>query len=130
MTGVFQVLDGKQAGTNFVARRFPFRIGRAPAVDLRLDESGVWDEHLQIGCSLQQGFTVRVQAPALASLNDKPMTNAVLKNGDVLRVGSIRLSFWLPPAPMASQRTREALTWVGLGGLAGLQVWLIYWMSR
>ena len=43
-----KILSGKKAGTAWVARRFPVRIGRSAGADLQLEESGVWDEHLQL----------------------------------------------------------------------------------
>ena len=44
----FSILSGKKAGTSWVARRFPVRIGRAAVSDLQIEEEGVWDQHLQV----------------------------------------------------------------------------------
>ena len=35
------ILSGKTAGTEWVARRFPVRIGRAPDSDLKLEDAGI-----------------------------------------------------------------------------------------
>ena len=42
------ILSGKAAGSQPVVRRFPFRIGRAPENELKLDDDGVWDQHLAL----------------------------------------------------------------------------------
>ena len=53
-----RVLSGKMAGETIFVRRFPFRIGRAPHNELRLDDDGVWDEHLNLAFQKKAGFTL------------------------------------------------------------------------
>ena len=48
----FKIVSGKMAGTEQVARRFPFRIGRSAEADLRLEDDGVWDDHLELSVKI------------------------------------------------------------------------------
>ena len=130
MVGQFQVLDGKLAGNIFLARRFPLWIGRSLESQLRLEEPGVWDRHIQVVCDPLEGFVAEVHRPALARLNGEAMERGALRSGDVLELGGVRLQFWLPPLQVRDFRLREALTWVGLTLLAGVQIGLAYWLSQ
>ena len=123
------ILSGKKAGTSIVARRFPFHIGRAAEDNLRLEEAGVWDGHLQLGLKMPEGFLITVHERALAAANGEPFKQRIVRNGDVIEIGSTRIQFALSPTQQRSFRTRELLTWVALIGLIGFQGYLIYWLS-
>ena len=116
------------AGAEGLARHFPFRIGRAPASDWRLDEDGVWDSHLEIACRAGEGFVLSVQSGALASVNGQSVQTTVLRNGDLIEVGAAQIRFALGPARLRGLRLREALTWGALAALCLGQVALIYWL--
>ena len=123
------ILNGKTAGTKAVARRFPFRIGRASDSDLRLDDGAVWERHAEINIDPEQGGTLSPLSGAFTSVNGFPIQQPVLlRNGDELLVGSILLRFGLTPTRQRSLRFREALTWIALGALCLSQIALIYWM--
>ena len=77
-----RILSGKTAGTEWVARRFPVRIGRAVNADLRLEEAGIWDEHVVLSFDRGSGLILQTAPNALASINGEPVSNAVLHNGD------------------------------------------------
>ncbi len=126
----FKVLSGKKAGTVWLARRFPVRIGRAAAADLQLDESGVWDQHLQLDLSPGKGFVLSAQPDALASVNGQPVHKALLRNGDAIDIGSVKMQFWLGETRQRGVRFREGLTWAGLAIVTLGQVGLIYWLLR
>src|SRR6478672_4967560 len=85
------VLSGKTAGAVLVARRFPFHIGRATEDNLRLEEAGVWDGHLQLGLKMPEGFLITVHERALAVANGEPFKQRILRNGDVIEIGSTRI---------------------------------------
>ena len=123
-----RVVNGEKAGTQWVARRFPVRIGRARDADLRLEEAGIWDWHLEISLQSAQGFTLAVQEGAVASLNHLPVRQASLRNGDLIELGAVQLQFGLSPTRHRSLRLREVLTWIALGLLCLGQVALIYWL--
>ena len=125
-----KVLSGKRAGTTWVARRFPVRIGRSGATDLQLEEVGVWDQHLQLDFDPAEGIVLSVQQNALASVNGQPVHQAVLRNGDAIEIGSLRMQFWLSETRQARLRLREGLTWAGIAAISLGQVGLIYWILR
>jgi pSer/pThr/pTyr-binding forkhead associated (FHA) protein len=123
-----KVLSGKKTGTIWVARRFPVRIGRSAATDLQLEEDGVWDEHLHLDFNPAEGIVLSAQPDALASVNGQPVRQAVLRNGDAIEIGSLRMQFWLSETRQAGLRFREGLTWAGIAGISLGQVGLIYWL--
>jgi hypothetical protein len=125
-----KLLSGKRAGTTWMARRFPVRIGRSGATDLQLEEVGVWDQHLQLDFDPAEGIVLSVQQNALASVNGQPVQQAVLRNGDAIEIGSLRMQFWLGETRQAGLRLREGLTWAGIAAISLGQVGLIYWMLR
>ena len=124
------ILSGQQAGRDIVVRRFPFLIGRGTDAALQLDEPGVWDRHLQIQFERGTGFTFTAQPDALALVNGERTGHGLLRNGDLLELGSARLRFWLARSPQKSLRWREALTWMALFLLFAAQAALIHWLLR
>jgi pSer/pThr/pTyr-binding forkhead associated (FHA) protein len=124
-----QVLSGNQAGAVIVARRFPFCIGRASAMDLCLNDPGVWDHHLVLALMPESGFILSRQSDALAYINGTGFDQIALRNGDVIELGSARLQFWLAQTRQRSFRQREILTWCFLGLLCLTQVALVYWQK-
>jgi hypothetical protein len=125
----FQILTGKQAGTTWVARRFPVQIGRSANADLCLNEEGVWEQHLLLNLRPDCGIEAVVPEPALASVNGKPFRETVLHNGDILALGALQVRFGISPTRQRSLRWREWLTWFALGLLSLGQVVLIYWLG-
>ena len=123
-----KILTGKRAGAQWVARRFPVRIGRAADADLSLEEAGVWDSHVEIAVDPAKGFVLSLQPGAFASINSQPVEQAVLRDGDLLELGAVKLQFSLSPTRHRSLRVREVLTWIALALLCLGQVALIYWL--
>jgi predicted component of type VI protein secretion system len=108
----FKIVSGKMAGTEKVARHFPFRIGRSPSADLQLEDAGVWDQHLELLFDPATGFVLHTQPPALAVINGQPFQQAVLRNGDAIEIGALKIRFWLGETRQRSLRPREWLTWI------------------
>jgi hypothetical protein len=125
-----RVLSGKTAGDLWIGRRFPVRIGRAPSSSLKLEEPGVWDTHIQIEFVRKEGFVLQTQPNALASVNNQPAELLVLRNGDLIQVGSVKLQFWLSEPRQVGLRFREWLTWTAITLISLGQVALIYWLLR
>ena len=123
------VLSGKKAGSRMVVRRFPFRVGRASDNDLRLDDDGVWDEHLTLGFQ-SGGFNLAVAPSALIAVNGEPFQNQTLRNGDIITIGSAKLQFWLAAARQRGLRWRELFVWTLLILVTLSQFVLIYWLLR
>jgi len=125
-----KILSGKKAGTAWVARRFPVRIGRSASADLRLEEDGVWDEHLQLDLDAAQGFVLNACPPALTAVNGQPVQRTLLRNGDAIDLGSLKLQFWLCETRQSGLRFRERLVWGGIAAVCLAQLGLIYWLLR
>ncbi len=124
------ILSGKMAGTSWSTRRFPVRIGRAPDDDLQIAESGVWDGHIQVELKKAEGFVLRSRPDAPASVNGEPAKETLLRNGDVIQIGSAKIQFWLSETRQRGLRVREWLTWMGITLICLGQVALIYWLLR
>jgi pSer/pThr/pTyr-binding forkhead associated (FHA) protein len=126
----FRILSGKMAGTQWVARHFPVRIGRAAANDFQLEEAGVWDQHLELEFRPAEGFVLTTQPQALASVNGQPAQSILLRNGDCIEIGSAKLQFWLGETRQHGLRIREWLVWATVAAISLGQVALVYWLIR
>jgi pSer/pThr/pTyr-binding forkhead associated (FHA) protein len=126
----FKILSGKKAGALWAARHFPVHIGRSPTADLHLEENGIWDEHLQIDLVPSEGFVLQTQPNALATINGQPADRAILRNGDAIEIGSLKIQFWLSEAVQRGLLFREALIWATLVAVSLAEIVLIYWLLR
>ncbi len=124
----FNILSGKQAGAIWATRRFPVRVGRSPDSDLQLEEPGVWDDHFHIGLNPSAGFTLESRPEALVTANGQPVQRTVLRNGDVIEIGALKLQFWLADARQRGLKIREGLVWTIVAAVCLGQVALIYWL--
>lgn len=121
------ILSGKKAGAQSAARHFPFRIGRAEGNDLQLADDGVWDRHLVLEFQKKEGFKLAASANALATVNGEPVLEKILRNGDIITIGSARLQFWLAAAQQRGLRLRENFAWALLIFVTLGQFILIFW---
>jgi len=124
------ILSGKKAGTQTVARHFPFRIGRAAGSNLQLDDDGVWHQHLVLEFQKQEGFKLATAPNALATVNNEPVQSKILRNGDTITIGSVKIQFWLATARQRGLRLREGFVWALLVSVTLGQFALIYWLIR
>lgn len=124
------ILSGKMAGSRRDASRFPFRVGRALESDLPLADDGVWEQHLALEFQRENGFYITAAPNAIVTVNSKQTGSALLKNGDLITLGSVKIQFWLAPAPQRSLRLRENLVWALLILVALGQFALIYIFRR
>jgi len=123
-----KILSGKKAGAIWNARRFPVRIGRAAESDLQMEEDGVWDRHLALDFNPAEGLVLSAQPDALASVNGEAVQQTVLRNGDLIEFGSMKVQFWLSETRQRGLGVREWLTWAGILAVAAGQVALIGWV--
>jgi hypothetical protein len=123
-------LSGKQAGTSWGVRRFPVHLGRSPAANLRLEEPGVWDRHVELDLATGEGFFVTAHANALITIDGQPVQRKVLRNGDTLELGGLRIQFWLARTRQSGLRFREWLIWSMIGAVSLAQIALVYWVLR
>ena len=105
------------------------QIGRASDADLPLEEPGIWPRHCRIA---RQGreLVCQAEAGALLSVNGAPVQQAVLRNGDVISVGALKIRFALSPVRQSSLRAIECLTWAALALLCLAQIALISRLLR
>jgi pSer/pThr/pTyr-binding forkhead associated (FHA) protein len=124
------ILAGKKAGSQSVVRRFPFRIGRASGNDLQLNDDGAWDQHLTLEFHRREGFKLAAAQNALVMINNQPVQVALLRNGDVITLGSAKLQFWLAAARQRGLWLRERFVWALLAAVVLGQFVLIYRLIR
>lgn len=124
-----QLLSGHRSGVVFRSARFPIRAGREPGLDLPLDEPGIWQRHFLIDWRAE-GLILEAEPQALLHLNDTPVQRALLRNGDIITLGALKIRFSLSPVRQSSLAWREWLTWIALGALCLGQVALVYWLIR
>jgi pSer/pThr/pTyr-binding forkhead associated (FHA) protein len=121
----FQILSGEKAGTGWVTRRFPVRIGREPGSDLRLEADGVWEQHCELKLDGAQCFVISARSDALMAVNHQRAHSARLRNGDTVELGSARLQFWIADPPRRGVRLREAFVWALMIAIALAQLALV-----
>ena len=126
----FKILSGKKAGVLWEARRFPVRIGRAATADLQLEDDGVWDNHFQLDFLPAQGVVLRAQPHAWVQVNGQKLDQVVLRNGDTIEMGLIRLQFWLGQTRQVGLGLKEGFSWSLIVAISLAQVALIYWLLR
>ena len=105
----------------------PCSLGRSPRDSLILTEPGVWDHHCEIHLRSLTGFSLTVREEALATLNNQPVKQALLHNGDILQMGSARLQFWLaaPRIRRLAFACQEAAIWLLVLLVTAFQGWLM-----
>jgi hypothetical protein len=54
----------------------------------------------------------------------------VLRNGDLITLGSVQLQFWLGAARQSGLRASEFLVWMLVVAVTFAQFSLIYWLIR
>jgi pSer/pThr/pTyr-binding forkhead associated (FHA) protein len=126
----FDILSGQQAGAQWVARRFPVRIGRGRTNHLRLEADGVWERHCVLHLDPAAGFVLTAEPGALLTINREPVQSARLRNGDSVELGSARLRFWLKATSQHGQTLREAFVWALITVVCLAEVALVYWLLR
>jgi hypothetical protein len=95
-----------------------------------VEDSGVWDQHLELHFDPAEGIVLSAQPNALAAVNGEAVQQTVLRNGDAIDIGSLRLQFWLSETRQADLRLREGFTWAAIAAISLGQVGLIYWLLR
>jgi pSer/pThr/pTyr-binding forkhead associated (FHA) protein len=124
------ILAGKKAGSQSAVRRFPFRIGRDQGNDLQLNDDGTWGQHVTLEFRRREGFKLTAAPDALVMVNHQPVQTTLLRNGDVITLGSVKLRFWLAAARQRGLRLREWFVWTLLMAVVFCQFVLIYRLIR
>ena len=125
-----RLLSGPDAGKTFLAKKFPCLIGRSGQNHLRLEEPGIFDKHLSIDLIPVEGFVLSVLPEARASVNSEAADRVVLRNGDQIEAGSVKIQFLLGQTRQRGGCWREPATWIILALICALQIALVYQLSR
>lgn len=125
-----QLSNRNRADDLQIVRHFPFRIGRTAGADLRLEEAGVWDQHLELDFDPAQGFILTTQAPALATVNGWPIESVILRNGDSIEIGSQKIRFWIGETRQSTLHVPENLVWATIVAVTLAQIALIGWLLK
>lgn len=121
-------LSGKLSGKRVSVTRFPWIVGRSNEAHTRIEEPGVWDRHIEISLDLQRGFILTSDERALALVNGHSSSSCVLRNGDIIEAGAVKMQFWLAAARQYSMAWREYAVWAFLTLLCLGQIALVYWL--
>ena len=124
------ILSGKKAGNQTVTRHFPFHIGRTSGNELQLEDDGVWDQHLTLEFQPQSGFNLAAAPNAIAAVNGESVQNKILRNGDTITVGSVKIQFWLAAARQGNLLAREFFVWALIAAVTAFELALFYWLIR
>lgn len=123
-------LSGPLAGHETEVRHFPFRIGRGPGDDLRLDAAGLWEAHCVLETSANHRLHLRARDGAPTRVNGHAVATRPLHNGDVIEAGELRLQFWLGPVRQINLRPREVLTWLALALITAFEAVVAWGLTR
>jgi hypothetical protein len=125
-----KILTGKKAGTIWVTRRFPVRVGRSAGIELQLEEDGVWDQHFQLDFRPPDGFLLSGHPDAMTSINGQPAQRTLLRNGDIIEIGAAKIQFSLSDSLQRGLGFREWLTWAAITVISLGQIAVIYLLLR
>ncbi len=121
----FRAIAGSRQATVWDAEGFPVQIGRAANAGIRLEETGVWDQHAQVTFDAEEGFILLSEGGATTRVNGEPVQQVRLRNGDIIEVGSVKLQCWLSEVKRQNLAWRENLVWGLLILVTVLQLILI-----
>jgi hypothetical protein len=122
------ILSGARAGERCRITQFPCLLGRSVEAQICLEESGVWNKHLELGLDASRSFWLRSFTGALVTINGHSVAQAGLRNGDLIELGAVRLQFWLDETEQRALWLRETLTWAAIAVISFTQLALIYWL--
>ena len=127
-----QILSGRKAGAEFLARKFPVTVGRSASADLSLEDAGVWDKHFEVHFKRGQGLSLKPFPDAIVAINEEPVKEQeiILRNGDLISLGALKLRFGLSPVHQRGLFLREALVWLALFILCAAQVMIFLAMVK
>jgi len=121
-----QIISGKMAGSETVARHFPFTLGRSHECELRLEDEGVWDKHCEFTMSAKNGFVLTTHSEAIVLVDGENAAGKMLKNGATLDIGAAKVRFWLSDTRQKAFHWRETFTWFAFLMIFIVEIYLVY----
>src|ERR1700677_4720308 len=89
-------------------------------------QNGGWDRHLELALDPVAGYVLTAAPDALTAINGQPVRQAVLRNGDTMEIGALKIRFWLGAVRQYALPIRELVIWLAFALIAAAQVALIY----
>ena len=74
-------------------------------------------------------MVLKSSVEASTLLNGDRIQQAILRNGDLIEIGSVKMRFSLSATQQSGLRVREVTTWIALAMICLGQVALIYWLA-
>lgn len=105
------ILTDSRRGDIHRVGRFPCTVGRTDA-DLIIEAPGVWNRHFTIRQAEDSRFQIQAESPAAVTVGDQPVAEAILRNGDVIGLGGVRLQFRIAPATGRNLVPQARLLWL------------------
>ena len=124
------ILSGECRQHCFQSDDFPIRIGRGKKCHLKLTAKGVWKNHLELNLNKEHHFTIQTASGATAMVNGKPLKGVqLLRNGDLIEIGLVKIQFWLGTVQQKNLGIREAAAWALLLALTMAEIYLLLWLG-
>ena len=124
------ILSGEYEQQFVKSNTFPIRIGRGENCQLQLVDTGIWENHLELNLNEEQHFTIRTASDATAMVNGKPLKGVqLLRNGDLIEIGLVKIQFWLGTVQQKNLRIREAAAWALLLAVTMAEIYLLFWLG-
>lgn len=86
-TAALHIKRGPHAGQSFALRKLPVVIGRSPQNDICLDDPHIQDQHVKIFSKKDDYYLTSLGGETFINGRAVGMSSAVLKPGDVVRLG-------------------------------------------
>ncbi|MGD2174705.1 MAG: FHA domain-containing protein [Candidatus Brocadiaceae bacterium] len=104
MKARLQIAEGPQSGRSCeLGGKESFTIGRVASNDLTLRDRGVSRRHCRIDFDGERFWLLDCDSSNGTYLNGREVSNSLLYDGDVIRLGEARLVFSLTPSEPAGQ---------------------------
>lgn len=124
------VLSDSDKGRRFQSNAAPVRLGRRADLEVRLPFPGVWELHAEIQTDSAGWYVIRPLGQSLVTVNQQPVQDHRLRNGDVLSIGAVKLQFGLRSSPQQPLRYWEVAVWATIYSVFGIAVIVLIAMGR
>ena len=116
---VVQRLSG-ESQSHRLSKKQPLAIGRHSASDVQIDEEDVAALHARVSWNRSR-FEVTSASPAGVEVNGTPVRHAELHDGDVIRIGSVDLTYFEEEPAAVGQSSGRGQSLAADSGEIGLR---------
>ena len=96
---------------------------------MRLEDDGVWERHASIALTASGFFNLIARPEAMVCVDGVRVTEARIKEGDVIDLGAVKMVFHLSPAHQRGLALREWILWTVLFALLLGELLLMFWLG-